>query len=210
MGANDGLLSTGSLMLGVAAAHAPGSAILLAGCSALVAGTISMAAGEYVSVSSQADIERADLEAERRGLDEDPDAEHAELAAIYVERGLSEALALEVAHQLMAHDALGAHARDEIGITDSLSARPIHAAAVSAVGFSLGAVVPILLAWIFAAGGVALAICAGSLIALAALGALAALVGGADPVRGSLRVVLWGAFAMIGTSVVGHLFNVVG
>ena len=183
LGANDGVLSISGLMLGVAAAHASPSAIMVAGIAGLVAGALSMGAGEYVSVSSQADIERADLDIERAALQDDFDAEHDELRDIYIQRGLDHDLATQVAQQLMAHDALGAHARDDIGITDALSARPMQAAMASSVSFALGGIVP-LLAGILAPGARAVfAIASVSLVFLAVLGALAARTGGAPVLR---------------------------
>lgn len=207
LGANDGALSIAGLMLGVAAAHARPAAILIAGMAGLVAGALSMAAGEYVSVSSQADSERADLDIEREALRNDNHAEHAELRDIYVARGLDQELATEVARQLMAHDALGAHARDDIGITEALAARPLQAALTSAFSFALGGVVP-LLAGVFApAGTAAFFIAPVSLIFLAALGALAAYAGGAPLLRGAIRVLIWAALAMSVTFAVGTLFG---
>ncbi len=190
LGANDGVLSISSLMLGVAAADANPSALLLAGLAGLVAGALSMGAGEYVSVSSQADTERADLDTEQNALTDDYDAEHVELRDIYVARGLDHNLAHQVSHQLMAHDALAAHARDDIGISDALTARPLQAAIASSISFALGAMVPYL------AGG--------SLVSLALLGARA---GGAPIVRGAVRVLIWGALAMGITVAVGAPFG---
>ena len=209
LGANDGVLSISGLMLGVAAAHASPSAILIAGIAGLVAGALSMGAGEYVSVSSQADIERADLDIERIALQDDYDAEHEELRDIYIQRGLDHELATQVARQLMAHDALGAHARDDIGITDALAARPLQAAVASSVSFALGGIVP-LLAGILAPGGRAVPVIAVvSMVFLAALGALAARAGGAPMIRGAARVLTWGALAMGITFAVGALFGAV-
>ena len=208
LGANDGVLSISGLMLGVAAAHASPSAIMVAGIAGLVAGALSMGAGEYVSVSSQADIERADLDIERVALQDDFDAEHEELRDIYIQRGLDHDLATQVAQQLMAHDALGAHARDDIGITDALTARPLQAAVASSVSFALGGIVP-LLAGILAPGARAVFVIASvSLVFLAVLGALAARIGGAPVLRGAVRVLAWGALAMGATYAVGMLFGV--
>lgn len=210
LGANDGVLSISSLLLGVAAAHMGGNVILVTGFAGLVAGALSMGAGEYVSVSSQADTERADLDIERHALLHDFAAEHMELLEIYVRRGLERSLATEVAHQLMKHDALGAHARDEIGITDALSARPLQAAATSAVSFVAGGVVP-LLAALLAPAPIFMPTVAGvSLAVLAGLGAAAARAGGAPIVRGAVRVLIWGALTMAITGAIGELFNVVG
>ena len=209
LGANDGLLSISGLMLGVAAAHAGSSAIMVAGIAGLVAGALSMGAGEYVSVSSQADIERADLDIERVALRDDYDAEHEELRDIYVRRGLEPELATQVARQLMAHDALGAHARDDIGITDALTARPLQAALASSVSFALGGTIP-LVAGILAPGRWAVpAVSIVSLVFLAVLGALAAHAGGAPMVRGAARVLAWGALAMGVTFAIGTLFGAV-
>jgi VIT1/CCC1 family predicted Fe2+/Mn2+ transporter len=207
LGANDGILSISGLMLGVAAAHANASAVVVAGIAGLVAGALSMGAGEYVSVSSQADIERADLDIERQALENDYDGEHEELRDIYIRRGLDHELATQVSRQLMVHDALGAHARDDIGITDALTARPLQAAVASSVSFALGGGVP-LLAGILAPGGTAVPIIATvSLVFLAALGALAACVGAAPIFRGAVRVLAWGAVAMGVTFAVGTLFG---
>ncbi len=207
LGANDGVLSISSLLLGVAAAHMGSRGILITGFAGLVAGAFSMAAGEYVSVSSQADTERADLELERSSLQRDYDAEHAELRDIYIGRGLEAALATAVARQLMARDALGAHARDDIGITEALSARPMQAAFASSVSFVLGGMIP-LLASIFAPGKFLIpTIAAISFVFLAALGAFAASAGGAPILRGAARVLIWGTLAMSATSAVGALFG---
>jgi VIT1/CCC1 family predicted Fe2+/Mn2+ transporter len=207
LGANDGVVSTASLILGVAAAHAGHNAIVIAGVAALAAGAMSMAAGEYVSVRSQADTEQADLKIERIGLEEDEHSEREELAAIYVERGLDTDLAQKVAEQLMAHDALGAHARDELGITDALTARPLQAAIVSAASFLVGAVVPLITAAF--APLVSVAWCVGgiSLVFLALLGGLAAQAGGAPVLTGAVRVLFWGALAMAVTTGVGSLLG---
>lgn len=209
LGANDGIVSTASLMLGVAAANATQSSILVTGMAGLVAGAMSMAAGEYVSVHSQADTEKADLARERIELDTDADAEKRELTAIYVGRGLDHPLALQVATQLMDHDALGAHARDELGISDTLSARPIQAALASAASFAVGAALPIAVA--FGASGQWLPywVSGSSLGFLFALGVLAARAGGASILTGAWRVTFWGALAMAITSGVGLLFGTV-
>ncbi|MFC5500263.1 VIT family protein [Caenimonas terrae] len=208
LGANDGIVSTASLVLGVAAAHATHSAVMVAGIAGLVAGAMSMAAGEYVSVRSQADSEQAALEMERKELAADDAAEHRELEGIYVGRGLDPALAKEVARQLMVHDKLGAHARDELGISDTLAARPIQAALTSAASFAVGAALPLLAA--AAAPGALIPVVAGSsLVFLALLGATAARVGGAKVWTGALRVLFWGALAMAITAGVGALFGTV-
>lgn len=208
LGANDGIVSTASLILGVAASGASLEAIVVAGIAGAVAGAMSMAAGEYVSVSSQADTERADLAMERRELAEDPEHERAELAAIYVDRGLELRLADEVAKQLMNHDALAAHSRDELGISSTLAARPIQAALASAATFAAGAAMPLLmvLLWprVWLIPGMALS----TLLFLAVLGYLAALAGGAPAPRAVTRVVFWGALAMGLTAAVGSLFGV--
>lgn len=209
LGANDGILSTASLVLGVAAAHGSRSDILVAGMAGLVAGAMSMAAGEYVSVHSQADTEQADLDLERRHLRSDAAAEREELAAIYVERGLDAALARQVADQLMAHDALGAHARDELGIIDTMRARPIQAAVASAGCFAFGAVMPLIVAALAPGAGLLIAVPATSLVFLAFLGALAARAGGAAMAPGALRVTFWGALAMGVTAGVGAVFGTV-
>ena len=209
LGANDGIVSTASLVVGVAAASASHGSILLTGVAGLVAGSMSMAAGEYVSVHSQADTETADLSRERAELELDPASERRELAAIYVARGLQPGLAQQVAEQLMQHDALGAHARDELGISETLSARPIQAALASAASFAVGAVLPLavtalapetyLIAWVSGT----------SLVFLALLGAVAARVGGAGILVGASRVTFWGALAMAITAGVGALFGAV-
>jgi vacuolar iron transporter family protein len=206
LGANDGVVSTASLVLGVAAAHATHSNILIAGVAGLVAGAMSMAAGEYVSVHSQADTEQADLALERTELKLDAPGEHRELSAIYVGRGLDPALAKKVADQLMAHDAIGAHARDELGIFETLSARPIQAALASAGSFAVGAGMPILTAAIVPEAGLPL-VSGTSLVFLALLGGLAARAGGAPMAVGAMRVTLWGALAMGVTAGVGALFG---
>ncbi len=209
LGANDGIISTASLMMGIAAAQADSAAILLTGVAGLVAGAMSMAAGEYVSVRSQADTEAADLARETRELETDSAGEHRELEEIYVARGLERELAREVAKQLMQHDALGAHARDELGITDLFSARPLQAALTSAATFAVGAFIPLLVVLLFPAENLSIAIAAVSLVALAVLGGLAAKVGGANLWIGAARVGFWGAAAMALTAAAGHLFGVV-
>ena len=208
LGANDGLISTSSLIVGVAAAGAVRQSVLAAAVAGLAAGTMAMAAGEYVSVSSQADTERADLELESRALASNEEGERAELAAIYVERGLTPALADEVAVQLMARDALGAHARDEIGLSDVLSARPLQAAAASAVSFAAGAILPVLLCAIAPWRLLTPLIFGSSLVLLAVLGGFAARTGGASKFAGALRVALWGGMAMAITAAVGRFFHV--
>jgi|SRR5579859_3868721 len=207
LGANDGILSTASLILGVASAHGSRRSIVVAGVAALVAGAMSMAAGEYVSVHSQADTEKADLELEREELRSDDIGEHKELAAIYVARGLNPQLAKQVATQLMAHDALEAHARDELGISDVLAANPMQAALSSAASFALGAVMPLLVSMITPIDLLMFVVAATSLIFLAGLGALAAYAGGAKVLPGTLRVTFWGALAMAVTTGVGALFG---
>lgn len=208
LGANDGIVSTASLVLGVSAAGASSEGILVAGVAGLVAGSMSMAAGEYVSVSSQADTERADLNRERQELASGPKHEEAELAAIYVKRGLDADLASEVATQLMKHDALGAHARDELGISHTLAARPVQAALASAGTFAVGAALPLLVAVLCPASTVMLAVSGSSLVFLALLGSLAARAGGAPVISAAWRVTLWGALAMALTAGVGALFGV--
>lgn len=208
LGANDGIVSTASLVLGVAAAGASSQSILIAGVAGLVAGAMSMAAGEYVSVSSQADTERADLDRERQELAADPVHEHAELAAIYVGRGLDTGLASSVATQLMAHDALGAHARDELGISETLTARPVQAALSSAGTFSIGAVLPLVIVFWVPVSGLMWAVAGSSLLFLALLGSLAARAGGASVMTAATRVTFWGALAMALTAGVGALFGV--
>ena len=207
LGANDGIVSTASLVLGVASADTGRSAVLIAGVAGLVAGAMSMAAGEYVSVRSQADTEEADLARERGELATSADAEHEELAGIYVERGLTPALAGEVATQLMAHDALGAHARDELGISAALRARPVQAALTSALTFAVGAALPLAIATLAPGDRLLIAVAGGSLVCLGALGALAARVGGARTIVGAARVMFWGALAMGLTAAVGALFG---
>ena len=207
LGANDGIVSTASLVVGVAAANVTRENVLIAGMAGLVAGAMSMAAGEYVSVSSQADTEAADLAKERRELESDHEFERQELASIYVKRGLEPSLAEQVAAQLMAHDALGAHARDELGLSEIHTARPIQAAWTSAVTFAVGAALPLILAWVSPAAFMVPAVSGGSLLFLALLGVLAARTGGANPVIGALRVAFWGALAMAATAGVGALFG---
>jgi VIT1/CCC1 family predicted Fe2+/Mn2+ transporter len=207
LGANDGIVSTASLVLGVAASHAARGSVLVAGVAGLVAGAMSMAAGEYVSVHSQADTEKADLAKERAELKADDAGERAELAAIYVARGLEPALAQQVSDQLMAHDALGAHARDELGITETLSARPIQAAFASAASFAVGAALPLLMAALAPQSAMIVLVAATSLVFLALLGGLAAHTGGAGVAAGAWRVTFWGALAMALTAGVGALFG---
>ena len=208
MGANDGLVSTASLVLGVAAAGASSHNILIAGIAGMVAGAMSMAAGEYVSVSSQADSERADLARERMELATTPESEHAELTGIYMERGLDKALASQVAAQLAAHDALGAHARDELGITAELAAQPVQAGIASAATFAVGAALPLLVAVLVPASAVLWAVGACSVAFLVLLGSLSARAGGASVRTAVARVTFWGALAMALTAAVGSLFGV--
>ena len=209
LGANDGILSTSSLVLGVAAAHATHSNVLIAGVAGLVAGAMSMAAGEYVSVHSQSDTEKAELELERAELKEDDKGEHKELMAIYVARGLDPALAKQVAEQLMVHDAIGAHARDELGISETFRARPIQAALASAGCFSVGAAMPLLVTAMTPAAGLIPLVSVTSLVFLALLGGLAARAGGAGVTVGAIRVTFWGALAMALTAGVGSLLGAV-
>lgn len=209
LGANDGIVSTASLIIGVAAAGANHQEILLAGTAGLVAGAMSMAAGEYVSVSSQADTEKADLIMEQMSLDQDFDTEKEELALIYENRGLEADLANEVASQLMQHDALGAHARDEIGISRDAMANPIQAALSSAGTFTIGALLPLATVYLSPLHYISPLVAVLSLLFLAILGVLAALAGGAPLLKGALRVTLWGGLAMLATAAVGHLFDVV-
>jgi VIT1/CCC1 family predicted Fe2+/Mn2+ transporter len=209
LGANDGIVSTASLVLGVAAAESARSSIILAGVAGMAAGAMAMAAGEYVSVQSQADTESADLRMEERELADDLEGETAELAAIYVARGLDPELAREVSVQLMAHDALGAHARDELGITEALSARPTQAAFASAAAFAVGASMPLATVLVSPHELLIPAVAATTLVFLAGLGALAATVGGAPVARGALRVTFWGALAMALTAGVGKLFGTI-
>lgn len=208
LGANDGIVSTAALIVGVAAAGTDPSTILLSGLAGLVAGAMSMAAGEYVSVHSQSDLEKADLKQERDELRDSPEAELRELTNIYVNRGLQPALARQVAEQLTAHDALAAHARDELGISEALAPRPIQAAMASAGSFTVGALVPLLLVLLIPASRLVLLISIVSLAALAVLGALAARAGGARMLRGAVRVTFWGALALALTASVGTLFGI--
>ena len=208
LGANDGIVSTASLLVGVASAQASQNDIVIAGVAALVAGAMSMAAGEYVSVSSQADAEAADLAREKRELETNQLAEHKELTEIYIERGLEASLARQVAEQLMQHDALGAHARDELGISDMTRARPLLAAMSSALAFSMGALTPLVVA-VFTEGRYLIPVVAiVSLLCLVTLGGLAARVGGGKVMRAAFRVTFWGALAMGVTAVIGRLFGV--
>jgi VIT1/CCC1 family predicted Fe2+/Mn2+ transporter len=207
LGANDGIVSTASLIIGVAAAEASASAVLVAGTAGLVAGAMSMAAGEYVSVSSQSDTEQADIARERAELHEDPVAEERELAAIYRARGLDADLSRQVAAQLTAHDALGAHARDELGLSEELAAQPLQAAGVSGVSFAVGAALPLAAATFAPQPTLGIAVAATSLVFLALLGALAARTGGAPLGVGAVRVTFWGALAMAATAGVGALFG---
>lgn len=208
LGANDGTLSTGSLIVGVAGSHATHGGILIAGMSALLAGALSMAAGEYVSVSSQADSEKADIAREKKELATDWEGEVAELAQIYQERGLDEDLARRVAVGLMNHDALKAHARDELGLSEATAARPVQAAVASAVAFSSGAIVPVLTAVLSPETLVSWSVSVTSVVVLAILGVVGAVAGGASPFRPALRVTFWGVAAMIVTGGIGHLFGV--
>ena len=209
LGANDGLISTSSLVVGVAAAQTERAPVLVAALAGLVAGALSMAAGEYVSVSSQSDTENADLARERLELATSPDLEHAELAEIYVDRGLTPELAGQVAEQLMAKDALGAHARDELGLHELTRARPIQAALSSAAAFAAGAAAPLVLVIVTPVGRLFVVVTGVSLILLVGLGTLAARLGGAPVVRGAVRVAFWGAMAMAATALVGRLFGTV-
>jgi VIT1/CCC1 family predicted Fe2+/Mn2+ transporter len=209
LGANDGILSTSSLILGVAAANTSHGSIIVAGIAGLVAGAMSMAAGEYVSVHSQADNERAELDRERRELKADNEGEHRELALIYERRGLEPALAKQVAAQLMAHDALGAHARDELGISAATRARPIQAALASAASFAVGGALPLLVAALGPKSILIPLVSGGSLVFLAILGAVAARAAGAPMAPGAARVTFWGALAMSVTAAVGHFFGVI-
>lgn len=207
LGANDGIVSTASLVLGVAAAHATHASVMVAGIAGLVAGAMSMAAGEYVSVRSQSDSEEAALNLERTELDADHEGERRELTAIYVGRGVEPALAKQVAQQLMAHDALAAHARDELGISETLSARPILAALTSAVSFAVGAAMPLLAVALVPMSSLIAVVAGASLVFLALLGAAAGRVGGASMMTGAIRVTFWGALAMGLTAGVGTLFG---
>ncbi|MEQ1645604.1 MAG: VIT family protein [Pyrinomonadaceae bacterium] len=209
LGANDGIVSTASLIIGVAASQAEHGAVLIAGVAGLVAGSMSMAAGEYVSVYSQADTEKADLEREKKELALSPDHELEELAGIYEDRGLDADLAHQVAVQLTAHDALGAHARDELGISEHLSARPIQAAVFSAVSFAIGAALPLIVTALFVGAAMIPIVAVSSLIFLALLGGVAARAGGASVFTGAIRVLFWGAIAMGVTALVGKLFGTV-
>jgi len=209
LGANDGVVSTASLVVGVAAAEAARGQILLAGVAGLVAGAMSMAAGEYVSVSSQADSEAADIQRERLELGRNPDKELEELAQIYVSRGLDESLAHQVAIELTRHDALGAHARDELGLTEVHAARPIQAALASALAFAVGAALPLAVAIAAPQESLSLLVTGASLVSLAVLGSVAARAGGAGVVRGAVRVTLWGAVAMGLTALVGRAVGAV-
>ena len=209
LGANDGLISTSSLIVGVAAAATGRPAVLLAGMAGLVAGALSMAAGEYVSVSSQSDTEGADLARERRELATDPAAERAELTGIYVSRGLTRELAAQVVDQLTAHDAIGAHARDELGLSEATRARPVQAGLSSALAFAIGAAPPLLIAALVPMPAITRAVSLSSLLLLIALGATAARLGGASMVVGAARVTFWGAVAMASTALVGRLFGTV-
>ena len=209
LGANDGIVSTASLVVGVAAANADHASVLITGVAGLVAGAMSMAAGEYVSVHSQADTEKADLARERAEIAADPGAEQRELAGIYVKRGLDRELATQVAGQLMQHDALGAHARDELGISDALSARPVQAALASAASFACGAALPLAVVVLAPPSLLIAGVSASSIVFLALLGALAARAGGASAVVGAWRVTFWGALAMAATAGVGAAFGAV-
>ncbi|MBL8801570.1 MAG: VIT family protein [Planctomycetes bacterium] len=209
LGANDGIVSTASLVVGVAATGAGAEEVLVAGVAGLVAGAMSMAAGEYVSVSSQGDTERADLAREREELATSPEHELAELAALYVERGVTPELATEVARQLMQRDALGAHAREELGLSDTTAARPVQAALTSAATFAVGALLPLVVAALAPAGVLSWVVAGGSLLFLALLGAIAARAGGAPLTVAAVRVTFWGALAMALTAGAGALFGVV-
>jgi VIT1/CCC1 family predicted Fe2+/Mn2+ transporter len=208
LGANDGLVSTASLVVGVAAAGSARPEILIAGLAGLAAGSMSMAAGEYVSVSSQTDAEQADIARETRELATMPETELDELTRIYVNRGLDEDLARKVAIQLTGKDALGAHARDELGISETVAARPVQAAIVSAFTFAVGAIVPLVVAWLAPEGQITLTVAASAIAALMVLGALGASAGGAGMVKGAVRVTFWGALAMAVTAGVGMVFGV--
>jgi VIT1/CCC1 family predicted Fe2+/Mn2+ transporter len=209
LGANDGIVSTGSLIVGVASADGSQHQVLVAAVAGLVAGALSMAAGEYVSVSSQADTERADVELERTELAAQPAFEENELTGIYAARGLDPALARTVAQQLMSHDALGAHARDELGLSETQAARPLQAAMASAATFAIGAAVPLLIVLLASPRRLVLSVTVASLMCLAALGALAARAGGASARVGAARVLFWGALAMAVTAAVGALFGTI-
>lgn len=207
LGANDGILSTSSLIIGVATAHATHQNILIAGFAGLTAGAMSMAAGEYVSVSSQSDSEDADLSRERRELTENPEGELKELAGIYVKRGLDKALALQVAKQLMDHDAIEAHARDELGISGASSARPVQAALASAASFSVGGALPLIMTLVTPVRLVPFSVAVASLVFLASLGVVGAKLGGAKVLKATVRVTFWGVFAMAVTAGIGWLFG---
>ena len=207
LGASDGIVSTSSLIIGVAAAGSQHHEVIIAGVAGLIAGAASMATGEYVSVSSQADTERADIELERKHLEDEPEFERRELAEIYIDRGLEPDLAKEVARQLMEHDALAAHTRDELGITDTSTANPIQAAIFSAVSFSLGAALPLGVAWLSPHSAVIWGTAAACLVFLAILGAVAARAGGASLMKGAIRVLFWSSAAMLATFGVGKLFG---
>jgi len=209
LGANDGIISTACLLLGVASANVERHELLITGIAALVAGAMSMAAGEYVSVSSQADTEQAELDRERIELQEQPDAEHRELASIYVSRGVTPDLAKQVAQQLMAHDALSAHARDELGIHEASAARPVQAAITSAITFSTGAALPLLTALLAPDSVLLPALAITSMLFLVGLGTLAAKAGGAPLLPAALRVGFWGALAMIVTAAIGKIFGTI-
>ena len=209
MGANDGIVSTGSLIVGVAAAAPDRTSILIAGVAGLVAGAMSMAAGEYVSVSSQSDTERADLETERQAIEDVPEVELEELAQIYVERGVEVGLARQIAAQLMEHDSLGAHARDELGITDFGAARPVLAALTSAATFSVGGALPLAAVVLAPITHAIPVVSVASLLSLGLLGALSARAGGADVLMATARVVVWGALAMAATAAIGAVFGMV-
>lgn len=209
LGANDGIVSTASLVVGVAASNAASSEVLVAAVAGLVAGAMSMAAGEYVSVHSQADIEKADIELEMQHLANEPEFELRELAHIYEDRGLDKSLALEVAKQLMEHDAIGAHTRDELGITKTLSANPLQAAGFSAASFAIGAALPLSVAWLSPEPVMIWMVAGGSLVFLMLLGAVAARTGGAGIFNGAFRVLFWGATAMAATALVGKLFGTI-
>lgn len=209
LGANDGIVSTSSLVVGIAAANTGRPELVLAAVAGLVAGAMSMAAGEYVSVSSQADTEEADLERERQELENNAHYERKELTEIYVQRGLDPALAAQVADQLMAHDALGAHARDELGLSETHKARPLQAAVASAVTFSAGAAMPVMLTTFVPLASMIPVVSVSSLLFLAMMGAVAARAGGSSLFRGATRVTFWGALAMAATAGIGHLFGTV-
>jgi len=210
LGANDGILSTASIVVGVASANTDSSTVLIAGLAAVVAGAMSMAAGEYVSVYSQADTESADLELEKRELADDPEGELSELAVIYENRGVEPKLARQVARQLMAKDSLGAHARDELGISEIAVARPLQAALLSATSFAAGAVLPLITAWLSSNAYTVLFVVIVSIFSLASLGGLAAKAGGAPVLPAAWRVTFWGALAMGATGLVGHFFGISG